>query len=221
MKRKGEDAHFSYVLRIYSQPPPEIRFAAGDVIHNLRATIDNLIWGIGQVFRAHNNLGLEFYRSETSFRDCYLPKIRKLPEPIRDWIESIQPYDGRHYIKLLNVLHHLWNRDKHRAPTLMNAAGIITTLGDSGAMIPFREMRFFHPSGLKDQQQIGTAIALWELRGDCIPKFSPLVAFDESGPVGMNIVGNPESVVDYLRHIQEYIFTQVIPKFEPYFGRQV
>ena len=41
MKHQGESARISYVLRVHSQPPPTIRFAVGDVIHNLRATLDN------------------------------------------------------------------------------------------------------------------------------------------------------------------------------------
>jgi hypothetical protein len=91
MKREGKYARFSYVVRIHQQPPPAIRFAIGDVVHNLRATLDNLVWGIGQVFKADNNLGLEFHDSESSFRDCYLPKISKLPDPRLDNVHTALP----------------------------------------------------------------------------------------------------------------------------------
>jgi len=216
MKKEGENARFSYVLRIHEQPPPEVRFAVGDAVHNLRATLDNLVWGVGQIFKADDNLGLEFYDSGSTFRDCYLPKISKLPDPIRDWITSIQPYHRRNYIVLFHRLHNLWNRDKHRTPTVISTAGHTSTLGYSGDTTPLKEMRFFRVSGQKDQQQLASAIVSWERRSEFEPEFSLLVAFDEAGPVGLNMVGRPESVVDYLRHIQKYILTNVIPKFEPY-----
>ncbi len=218
MKRKGEDAHFSYVLRIYRQPPPTVRFAVGDVVHNLRATIDNLVWGVGQVFKADDNLGLEFYDSQPAFLESYAPKINKLPQPIYDWIESVQPYHGRHYPTLFNILHHLWNRDKHRAPTVINTAGFTSALGYSGDRQPMKRALLYRVSGQKDQQKIASAVVPWERRKDFKPEFSLLVAFNEVGPVGLNIVGHSESVVAYLRHVQEYILTRVVPKFEPYLG---
>ncbi|MCH8745606.1 MAG: hypothetical protein IIB31_08165 [Chloroflexi bacterium] len=216
MKREGENARINYVLRIHEQPPTAIRFAVGDVVHNLRSTLDNLVWGVGQVFKARNNFGLEFHDCESTFRDLYLPQISKLPNPIRDWITSIQPYQRGHYIVLFHRLHNLWNRDKHRSPTVISIAGATSTLGYSGDTTPLREMTFPWGSGQKDQQQIASAIVPWERRREFKPEFSLLVAFDEAGSVGQNILGRPESVVEYLRHIQKYILTNVIPKFEPY-----
>lgn len=216
VKRKGEDAHFSYVLRVHSQPPPTVRFAVGDVVHNLRATLDNLVWGVGQVFKADDNLGLEFHDSHPAFLECYAPKISKLPQPIHDWIASVQPYHRRNSKNQFNVLHHLWNRDKHRTPTVINTAGVTGTLGYSGDRHPLKQMSFYRVSGQKDQQKIASAIVPWERRSDFKPEFSLLVAFNEAGPVGLNIVGRPVGVVDYLRHVQEYILTRVVPKFEPY-----
>lgn len=216
MKRKGEDAHISYTLRVYRQPPPTIRFAVGDVVHNLRATLDNLVWGVGQFSKADDNLGLEFFEAEAKFLELYAPKISKLPNPIRNWITSIQPYDRRKHIELFYTLHHLWNRDKHRTPTVINTAGVTSTLGYFGNRQPLKEMTFYHVSGQKDQQQIARAIVPWEQRHDFKPEFSQLVAFNETGPVGLNIVGRPESILPYLRHVQKYILTNVAPKFEPY-----
>ncbi len=216
VKRKGQDAHFCYVLHLHSQPPPTIRFAAGDVIHNLRATLDNLVWGVGKVYKAHDNLGLEFFDCKPEFLERYAPKISKLPQPIRDWIASVQPYHRRHYIKLFRVLNHLWNRDKHRTPTVINTSGVSGTLGYAGDTTPLKSMTFYRVSGQKDHQKIASAIVPWERRDDFKPEFSLMVAFNENGPAGLDIAGPPEGVVDYLRHVQRYIPTRVIPKFEPY-----
>src|SRR5919106_1090055 len=186
MKREGEYARFSYALHVHEQPPPAIRFATGDVIHNLRATLDNFVWGLGQVFKANDRLGLEFHRTEATFRNCYLPKINRLPDSIRDWITSIQPYQRGHYIVLFYRLHRLWNRDKHRSPTVINTAGITSTLGYSGDILPFETIEFYHPRSHENEQQLASAIVPWERRGDFKPKVTLLVAFDERGPVGSN-----------------------------------
>ena len=91
MKREGEDAHFLCMLYIHQQPPPSIRFATGDVIHNLRATLDSLVWGIGSVeFETDAVVRLEDWSGST-FRDRYLPKISRLPDYIGDWMTSAQP----------------------------------------------------------------------------------------------------------------------------------
>ena len=76
-------------------------------------------------------------------------------------------------------------------------------------------MTFPRVSGQKDQQEIAIAIIPWERRSEFKPEFSLLVAFNEAGPVGLNIVNHPESVVAYLRHIQGYILTHIVPEFEP------
>ena len=216
VKRKGESAHISYVLRVHRQPPPTIRFAVGDVVHNLRASLDNLVWGVGQVCKADNRLSLEFHESKTSFRDCYLPKIRKLPDPVRDWITSIQPYHRRKHMEVLYRLHSLWNRDKHRTPTVISTAGHTGKLGYSGNRMPFESMTFYRVSGQKDQQRLASVIIPWERRNEFKPEFLPLVAFNVDGPVGLNMLNGPESVVPYLRHIQQYILTRVVPVFEPF-----
>jgi hypothetical protein len=46
-----EYAHFLRTLYVHQQPPPSVRFPTGDVIHNLRAPPDNLVWGIDKSSR--------------------------------------------------------------------------------------------------------------------------------------------------------------------------
>ena len=216
--REGENAHISYVLDVYCQPPPTIRFAIGDVIHNLRATLDNLVWGVGQaqVPKADDYLGLAFYGSESMFQEEYLPRINKLPEPIRDWITSIQPYQGPNHVVLLQRLNDIWNKDKHRAPLVVITAGQTGTLDYSGDTTPLRHMTFYTSTGQIGQQDLAIAILPWARRNEFQPEISSLVAFDVDGPIGLNIAGRPESVVPYLHHIQQYILSRVVPLFEPF-----
>jgi hypothetical protein len=77
-------------------------------------------------------------------------------------------------------------------------------------------MTFYGSSSRKEKQQVATALVPWERRGDFKPEFTLFVAFDEGRPVGLNIVGDPQNIISYLRDIQSYIVTEVIPKFEPH-----
>src|SRR5919106_3753323 len=197
MHREGQNARINYVLRVHEQPPPTVSFATGDVIHNLRATLDNLVWGVGRIFKARDRLGLEFHDSEDTFRDCYLPQISVLPQPIQDWVTSIQPHLRGYRPVFFYTLHNLWNRDKHRTPTVVNSAIGTTNLGYSGDRTPLRQITFNNVSRQNDQEHIATALVPWEQRYDFKPEFSLLVAFDAQGPVGLNMVGMPEEVVDY------------------------
>ena len=216
MERKGKEAFFSYDLHVLNQPPPAISFALGDVVHNLRAILDNLVWGIGQVFNLSDRLDLKFLKTKPEFLASYFLEINKLPQPIYDWIASIQLYHGRNKKKYDYVLHRLWNWDKHRTPVVVNAVAITNTLGESGGMLPFNQMKFIHSSSRKDKQQVVTALVPWEKRCDFKPVFTIFIAFDESSPVGMNIIGQPENIITYMRYVQRYILEEVIPKFEPY-----
>lgn len=203
--RDGDNARISYVLRVYDQPPLTISLAAGDVVHNLRATLDNLVWGVGQVFGASVRLGLEFHDSESKFKSNYLPKINSLPETIKDWIRSVQPYNRQKFHRLNT----LWNRDKHRTPTIINTAGI-------GDQMPIEGMTFHRGSSQEDQQEIAFAVIRWDRQAEFDPEFVQLVAFDVGGPIGPNLEGRLESVVPYLRQLQQYILANVVPNFEPF-----
>jgi hypothetical protein len=165
------------------------------------------------VYKADDDLGLEFHNCESSFLRCYLPKINKLPEPIRDWITSIQPYQRPH---LFHELHSLWNRDKHRTPTVICTAADTGRLGDWDDRPPFTRIEFPKVGGHKDHQLLMSVIVPRERSSEFKPEFSLLVVLDPDGAISLDIVGRPQSVVDYLRHVQKYILTNVIPKFQPY-----
>jgi hypothetical protein len=113
-------------LRISPPIPPRISFIAGDAIHNLRSTLDNLVWHI-----ALRNGQLRPQPSQpyqrTQFPICLTPSVWKssqtkevvkdLPSGAVTEIEKLQPYQvptpERHKLWILN---RLWNDDKHRAP---------------------------------------------------------------------------------------------------------
>ena len=169
-ERNG-DVELSYFVSITDQPPHEVSFAIGDVVHNLRATLDNLVWGIGRLRKADGRLSLEFWDSEEQFQKCYAPKISKLPEPISEWIESVQPFNIRGF-RLYKTLTNLWNRDKHRTPQLTATVGAVSMdwVGSDDPTVrnPMKQMKFYDVSGQKNDQLIAIAIVPSEDRYELI-----------------------------------------------------
>lgn len=217
IERQGDYAYFSFTLSIHTQPSPEIRFAVGDVIHNLCATLDNLIWGLGQTLRAPNDVGLEFYGTQANFDQKYSTKLSQFPQPVYDWIESIQPYHQTKYIKSLYALHRLWSLDKHRAPDIVRTAGKPMTSAKMVRPHSAEQITFCRVSHETDGQIITTAIVRWDRKDEFEIDFFPIVAFTENGPVGLDPLKNPTEVVSYLQAVQDHISGSVLPKFKPYF----
>ncbi|MCH8818244.1 MAG: hypothetical protein IIC92_11005 [Chloroflexi bacterium] len=220
VEREGQNAHFTYEFKVLQHPPPELSFAAGDVIHNLRSALDNLVWAVGRTVKARKLPLLEFHLSTDDAFSRYLAKIRKFPDPIKDWITSIQPNRAPNYPDMFYALHLLWGGDKHRTPVLMaDASYKPIELGYVGERQPLMKIRVNKFGDQKHDQKIAWAVVPWKDKDDFKPGFTPHVAFDADGPAGTDrIVGRPQEVTEYLRHIQKSILDRVIPRFEPYFA---
>ena len=94
--------------------PHEAQAIAGEIIHDLRSALDNLIYEISRT----NNNDVEVEQTqfvvadgEESYRN-QLWRLRKLTEKQQAKIESIQPYNNED--KWASLLYDLSNRDKHR-----------------------------------------------------------------------------------------------------------
>jgi hypothetical protein len=100
--------------------PTEVRFVIGDCVNNIRSTLDNVIWELGQLYGEprRNRLSFPICHSDAEFFSIY-PNLMRLPEPIRDVVELVQPYHREdpsgHPLARLN---RLWNDYKHRVPPL-------------------------------------------------------------------------------------------------------
>ena len=113
---------------------PDSGFIVAEIVHNLRASMDNAIWSVGQRYKASAKLSFPVVERENTFplspkyagkRTTRLAKdLDKLPNAVKTIITDVQPYhrgDEAPY-DILWTLNHLWNIDKHRAPVLV--AGI-------------------------------------------------------------------------------------------------
>jgi hypothetical protein len=115
----------SWELRVNLTAPPFAEWATqfDDAIHNLRATLDNLVWGIaildGAVPKRQKALQFPIVMDRTDWK-VEMRRIAELPQAVRVAIESVQPFqrsgqgDGTPEQDGLLLLNRLSNREKHR-----------------------------------------------------------------------------------------------------------
>lgn len=213
----------AHIFKVRQQPTDALSLAAGDAIHNLRATLDNLMWASGQVFaktrRERNDLdklSLEFRQSESDFLTVYLPKIARFPKEIQDWVTSIQPYNRPNQKHILHILNLLWNRDKHRLPLILAAHVASVTFSRQPGVLQAQIKGFTGSKPvlgggfLKDGDKATEYITPAQDVGKLYVDFTADIAFGQ---------GAPTVVRQFLRDVYTNIANEVIPIFEPFFPK--
>jgi len=119
---------------VYHNPPKALGVIAGDCIHNLRSTLDNIIWSLGKIYLSTDpkarpeKLYFPVFNTEEEYKKNINKKpdliaIKQFPQSAQDLIERLQPYNGTLPAHRISVLHALWNADKHRSPNIVGGAG--------------------------------------------------------------------------------------------------
>lgn len=114
--REDKDKGIGYFAISLPETPLELSTIVGDCLHNLRSTLDYLVW---QIVRSNPPNTPE---RRNMFPICSSPqefasqvkrgRLRGVPAAATEIIERLQPYDGPdHPLALLNEL---YNADKHR-----------------------------------------------------------------------------------------------------------
>ncbi len=117
--------------RVTVLPPSSLGLLAGEVVHQLRATLDNLAWALGRVYPSPNRkaknekLAFPVAESEKKYQDklnepAYLG-IRDFPNEAQSALLDAQSFRRSLHGPDLWVLHRLWNADKHRVPSVFIA----------------------------------------------------------------------------------------------------
>jgi hypothetical protein len=126
--------------------PPELAFHAGDCIHNLRATLDNLVYEMPNrdpdrsAFVILDHPPVDHHGQPIPFEQKAGPRLKGINSMAIAAMESLQPYQATQpsygsptAIGIqLRTLEQLWNRDKHRAPSLVASFVAMTMLDDPG-----------------------------------------------------------------------------------------
>jgi hypothetical protein len=105
------------------QPPLEIAVTLSDVVHQLRAALDNLV-GVLRPGGPTGTSAFPIHREATPWEAKADTELQGVPISVRDEIRSLQPFTAEpwHYIgDHLIGLHDLARRDRHRAPIISAA----------------------------------------------------------------------------------------------------
>jgi hypothetical protein len=115
----------NYLFRghVRQEPPDELSLLAGDFVHNLRASLDNLIWEVaGATTTRPNFLAFLISKTQKDFDDRQGRVLAGVDPAIVSAIRGCQPFvlpdqGGLRGGDRLGLMDDFWNDDKHRAPT--------------------------------------------------------------------------------------------------------
>ncbi|MCH8825044.1 MAG: hypothetical protein IH984_16235 [Planctomycetes bacterium] len=210
IEQKSGFVRQDYIFQSKAVSPLLLRFKAGDVIHNLRAVVDNLLWGAGQKFGAHVSLSFQFTPTRAEFMKYRRrTKLKRLPKPIRHWVMREQScFRPAEEPTLLRMINHLWSGDKHRSPMLIG--GVVSDFHARFKGIRHGGFEYGPTLGLKDGDKIANIL----IHPDDIIKFQPNftmdVAFDQDK------CPTHSSATLFLRHVHKHILEEIFPIFEPF-----
>lgn len=116
------------------QPPARLGVLMGEFVHDLRSTLDQLVWQLAltKVSDPSPRLMFPIHSSEpTDWASIAGDRLRDVPADAVDMIWRAQPFQTeRPELTPLAVVHKLWNDDKHRS--LLNPVSIPTEPDLSG-----------------------------------------------------------------------------------------
>lgn len=130
-------------IEVLEPPPAHFSLIVGDCVHNLRSTLDNLIYELaiarGQPSRkVEETLMFPIFRNAKEFTAKGKYRVRGIAPEAQAIIERLQPYNRGYPYSFdpLWTLHELSRRDKHRLPNLiLLTPKIITEYSARGGLI--------------------------------------------------------------------------------------
>jgi hypothetical protein len=134
-ERKPKGTGYLFMAVVRENPDPQWGLIAGDFIHNLRASLDNLMWEVVSPSLRTDTLKFPLKRDPCSFKTEVLPWLAVCAPDVIAAIENSQPYKRPHeeigHDRLL-LLNNVWNKDKHRAAAAIGQTSPLASLVISG-----------------------------------------------------------------------------------------
>jgi hypothetical protein len=195
----------TYRLQVREQPEPRIGRLVGDVLQNLRSSLELLAWqlvdangGLPADERERQHIGFPISERAEDFEPNGLRKVEGASEEAKDLLRAVKPYKGGN--DSLWRLHHLNRMDKHRVVGLVGgsysafaltvpSAGMLQAMADQFGIaidqVPRREI-IIKPASkqfpLKDGDAVfGIGAAAREATGDEHPKIAIDIALSQPG----------------------------------------
>lgn len=112
----NEEREYTVYAEVHEEPDFRWGLMAGDVIQNLRASLDQLVWGISNPDVRDHRTSFPIYTTEAAFKANAPERIAGVSDPARALIKGSQPYHWKtgadeHPLAILKALSNL---DKHR-----------------------------------------------------------------------------------------------------------
>jgi hypothetical protein len=129
VRSNPENGTITYYVHRVPDLPKEISLLAGDILHNLRCSLDYLFCGmlLAADVKLKENTKFPIYGAAEFFNNALPTKTKGLGKQAIEGIKRIRPYKGGN--GLLWQLHKLNNIDKHRlllTMSLINAGRTLT-----------------------------------------------------------------------------------------------
>ncbi len=198
-----EDGGNIFRFDVRSQPPPDLGLLVGDIVANLRASLDHLTWQLALANRGGNRpskrTAFPIYDTPNTYSTGSKDKLKHVGHEAREIIERLQPYHRRIRPEAywLGLLNELANRDKHQVLNAVHGrAGVRGTDGQVA--------RLDHPMVDGDRLVLQIEPADHDLEFIMIAN----IGVEADG----QIVGS-----DGLRQIHDFIRDEVIPGFSRLF----
>lgn len=102
-------------VRVFGRPPMRLGLLAGDVLHEVRASLDHMVYQLAELDPDHpRGEKTQYPIFDTPEAFDAMPKyyLAGVPAQYRTYIREVQPYNPR--FAVLGPLARLNNRDKHR-----------------------------------------------------------------------------------------------------------
>ncbi len=211
-KKTGEAIWYA---RVSQEPPGQWAAIVGDIVHNLRAALDHIVF---QLIGDPQNEYSEFPSSWKAehYESSGRGKIKGVPVAAETIIQTVQPYQrgDAYHAHPLYLLNELARRDRHRLLNIVGAAARIQqfTIGKGDIHIDRLEIggpQFVCP--LKDGAQIIRLKMTAEPPVDVESQFAFEIAFEEIGPAkGQTVVPLLQQLISFVDGIVT-IFQRFFP----------
>ncbi|HXY43241.1 MAG TPA: hypothetical protein VEH29_03560 [Acidimicrobiales bacterium] len=214
-----QDQGWRHVYRVVNPPPigPQLSAIAGDCIHNLRCSLDHLVFELIRLNGGEpsNNSGFPIRKSRCVWNRR---EEREEPTPLRiggniprealETIEAVQPYNGGYEGELLAILNNLDNVDKHRQLWLTATTAELAYVTDHAGFGGQRANNVvFTRRAFADNEVV--AIATYDppkAQLDPNLKFLSRVSFRDGPRAGFPLTGSLNEIVGFLEE-------DLIPRF--------
>ena len=206
------------VFRIVRRPPPSFSLIIGDYVHNLRCTLDHLVWQLSLLTTDTPHPYTQFpifhkREAEPSIKGWTMD----IPVEARNIITEMQPYNrpgfsvGHHRHYPLWQIGHLDNRDKHAEILVTILSESLVTVASDGT----RTVSMFS-SPLNDGDPVFADARL--------SKFTRPASDDEphiyiEPTYGVVVEESPSVVIAFsqLVELHDFVDRKVIPRFARFF----